>query len=108
MYFLFILTVKSIFTSVIGSSFYKWFQSTTLGIRLQGRINSFMKYLSDKYDIELIKKQSKFESDYPLIMERINKLEKNSHPCKEFHEFEVYPELMQRLEEIEKKLKIKK
>lgn len=67
-----------------------------------------MKYLSDKYDIELIKKQSKFESDYPLIMKRINKLEKNSHPCKEFHEFEVYPELMQRLEEIEKKLKIKK
>jgi predicted nuclease with TOPRIM domain len=67
-----------------------------------------MKYLSDKYDIELIKKQSKFESDYPLVMKRINKLEKNSHPCKEFHEFEVYPELMQRLEEIEKKLKIKK
>lgn len=67
-----------------------------------------MKYLSDKYDIELIKKQSKFESDYPLVMKRINKLEKNSHPCKEFHEFEIYPELMQRLEEIEKKLKIKK
>jgi len=67
-----------------------------------------MKYLSDKYDIELIKKQSKFESDYPLIMRRINKLEKNSHPCKEFHEFEAYPELMKRLEDIEKKLKIKK
>lgn len=107
MYFLFILTVKSIFTSVIGSSFYKWFQSTTLGIRLQSRINNCMKYLSDKYKIELIKKQSKFEADYPLMMKRIEKLENESHPCKEFHEFEVYPEIMKRFETIEKKLKIK-
>ena len=30
-----------------------------------------MEYVSQKYDIELTKKQSKFERDYPLIMERI-------------------------------------
>jgi hypothetical protein len=34
-----------------------------------------MEYISQKYDIELIKKQSKFERDYPLIMKRIEKLE---------------------------------
>ena len=67
-----------------------------------------MEYLSEKYALELLKKQSKFEADYPIMMDRINKLEQNSHPCKEFHEFDIYPELMERLEEIEKKLKISK
>ena len=67
MYFLFILTLKSILSSVIGSSFYKWFQF---------KLDSFMEYLSDKYNIELAKKQSKFEADYPLMMKRIEELEK--------------------------------
>ena len=108
MYLLFILTLKSIFSSVIGSQFYKWYQTTKMGIYFQSRVDQFMEYLSEKYDIELMKKQSKFEADYPLMMEKINQLEKNSHPCKEFHEFEAYPELMDRLEKIEKKLKIRK
>jgi hypothetical protein len=35
-----------------------------------------MEYLSDKYHIELTKKQSKFEADYPLMMKRIEEIEK--------------------------------
>tara|TARA_B100000131_G_C18064761_1_gene592022 strand:- start:1025 stop:1150 length:126 start_codon:yes stop_codon:yes gene_type:complete len=35
-----------------------------------------MAYIQDKYKIELIKKQSKFESDYPLMMKRIEEIEK--------------------------------
>ena len=76
MYFLFILTLKSIFSSVIGSQFYKWYQTTKMGIYFQARMDQFMEYLSEKYDIELIKKQSKFEADYPLMMKRIEALEK--------------------------------
>ena len=76
MYLLFILTLKSIFSSVIGSQFYKWFQTTNMGIYFQSRIDQFMEYLSEKYDIELMKKQSKFEADYPLMMKRIEALEK--------------------------------
>ena len=34
-----------------------------------------MEYISKKYNITLIKKQSKFERDYPLIMKRIEALE---------------------------------
>ena len=100
--------LKSILSSVLGSQFYKWYAQTKMVKYFQNRINQFMEYVSQKYDIEIAKKQSKFEQDYPKVMERINKLEKNSHPCKEFHEFEVYPELMSRLEEIERRLKIKK
>ena len=73
---LFILTLKSIFTSVIGSQFYKWYSTTTIGIYFQARIDQFMEYLSDKYHIELTKKQSKFEADYPLMMKRIEEIEK--------------------------------
>ena len=76
MYFLFILTIKSILSSVIGSSFYNWFKTTNFGIWFQLKIDKFMEYLSHKYDIELAKKQSKFEADYPLMMKRIEEIEK--------------------------------
>ena len=67
-------------SAVLGSQFYKWDASTKIGIYFQNRIDQFMEYISQKYDIEIIKKQSKFEQDYPLMMKRIEKLEKWSHP----------------------------
>lgn len=76
MNFLLILTLKSILSSVIGSSFYNWFKTTNLGIWFQLKLDKFMEYLSHKYDIELAKKQSKFEADYPLMMKRIEEIEK--------------------------------
>ena len=72
--------IKSIVSSVVGSQFYTWYSQTKVGIYFQDRINQFLEYVSQKYDIEITKKQSKFEKDYPLMMERIEKLEKWSHP----------------------------
>ena len=34
---------------------------------------------------------------------RIEKLEKDSHPCKELHEFDVWPELDERIKRLEEK-----
>ncbi len=68
--------IKSIMSTVLGSQFYKWYQSTRIGIWFQSYIDQFMEYISNKYDIELIKKQSKFEADYPLMMARIEELER--------------------------------
>ena len=98
MYFLFILTVKSIFSSVIGSQFYKWYSTTTMGLYFQSRIDQFMEYISNKYNIELTKKQEKFEVDYPHMMDRIEKLEKWSHPDRQ-KEFEKV------IKEIKRKIK---
>lgn len=42
---------------------------------------------------------------YLEILRRLDKLEKDSHPCKELHEFEVYPELIKRIEELEERVK---
>jgi len=38
------------------------------------------------------------------LEERIIQLEANSHPCKELHEFEVYPELINRITTLENEL----
>jgi len=104
MYFLLILSLKSILSSVIGSSFYNWFQGTTGGIWFQKQVDRFMQHFAEKYDLELAKKDAKFRKQFPLVADRLDKLEKNSHPCKELHEFEVYPELIDRIEGIEEDL----
>lgn len=105
MYFLFVLSLKSILSSIIGSSFYNWFQGTTGGIWFQKQVDKFMQHFAEKYDLELAKKDAKFRKQYPLVADRLDKLEANSHPCKELHEFDVYPELMARIEKLEKKVK---
>ena len=48
---------------------------------------------------------NKIEQLLKQILERIVLLEKDSHPCKELHEFEAYPPLIKRIEHLEKLLK---
>tara|TARA_B100000941_G_scaffold180108_1_gene129125 strand:+ start:7028 stop:7279 length:252 start_codon:yes stop_codon:yes gene_type:complete len=75
MYWLLILSLKSILSAVIGSSFYQWFQNTKLGIWFQKQVNRFMDYFAERYDIELAKTESRFKKQYPLIAERLEALE---------------------------------
>ena len=76
MYTLLILTLKSILSSVIASSFYRSFQTKNFGIWFQDKLKQLMSYLSDKYDIELAKKEAKWRQDYPLLSARIDKMDK--------------------------------
>tara|TARA_B100000902_G_C27314793_1_gene920563 strand:+ start:3789 stop:4106 length:318 start_codon:yes stop_codon:yes gene_type:complete len=105
MHWLIVLSLKSILSSIIGSSFYQWFQGTTAGIWFQKQVDRFMEYFAERYDLELAKKDAKFRKQYPLAAERLDKLEVNSHPCKELHEFDAYPDLIKRIEKLEKKVK---
>jgi len=107
MNWLIVLSLKSILSSIIGSSFYKWFQDTTLGIWFQKQVDKFMQYFAEKYELELMKKDAKFRKQYPLVAQRLDEIEKNSHPCKELHEFEAYSALIARIEKLEKQ-KVKK
>jgi hypothetical protein len=106
MHWLLILTLKSILGSIIGSSFYQWFQGTTMGIWFQKKVDQYMEYFAEKYDLELAKKDAKFRKQYPLAAARLDRLEKNSHPCKELREFEAYPELIDRIEAVEEDLNV--
>ena len=63
------------------------------------------KWLEKNLKIDLIKQEKKFFEKYPGIENRLRIVEENSHPCKELHEFEAYPALMDRIEKLEKKVK---
>ena len=71
MHWLLILTLKSILSSIIGSSFYQWFQGTTMGIWFQKKVDQYMEYFAEKYDLELAKKDAKFRKQYPLQADRL-------------------------------------
>lgn len=51
-----------------------------MGMWFQKKLDAFMEYLAVKYDIQIAKKEAKWRSDYPLLAERIDKLESWSHP----------------------------
>ena len=60
-------------------------------------------WCEEKLGIDLIVQEKKFFEKYPLIEDRIKKLEKDSHaPCP-LEEFDAYPALMKRIEKLEKK-----
>ena len=70
-----VLALKSILGSIIGSSFYKWFEKTKFGIWFQQYVDNSLQYIANKYDIQLAKKDAKFRNQYPLILARIEELE---------------------------------
>ena len=104
MYFLLILSLKSILGSVIGSSFYNWFQGTTGGIWFQKQVDKFMQHFAVKYDLELAKKDAKFRKQFPLVAQRLDVLEALSHPSCGLDGFDDYPPLIERIDGMEEDL----
>ncbi len=76
MYWLFILALKSILSSIIGSSFYAWFKNTTAGVWFQLRVDRTMEWVANRYDLEIVTKEQKWLSQYPNLATRIQDLEK--------------------------------
>ena len=72
MNWLIILSLKAILSSIIGSSFYQWFQKTKMGIWFQTKVDNFMQYLAVKY----AKKDAKFRKQFPLIADKLDAMEK--------------------------------
>ena len=75
MNWLIILTLKSILSSIIGSSFYQWFKNTKMGVWFQVKLDSLMEWVAKRYDIEIATKEERAMKKYPYLMSRINKLE---------------------------------
>ena len=51
--------------------------------------------------------QARFEENEEWLEEleeRVVDLENDSHPCKELHEFEAYPKLIKRIEQLEEEI----
>lgn len=80
-----------------------------MGVWFQDKLDDFLEYLADKYNIEIAKREDKWLSQYPRLAERILDLEKDSHPPIGLCEFDGFKELQndiqllkKRIEEIEK------
>ena len=76
MHWLFILTLKSILSSIIGSSFYQWFKNTKMGVWFQVKMDNAMEWVAKRYDIEMASREEKWLAQYPLLADRIVTLEK--------------------------------
>ena len=96
------LALKAIFSSIIGSTFYQWFKNTKVGVWFQDKVDDFMEYLAEKYDIEMAKREEKWLSQYPNLAERLKKLEKDSHPPCPLECFEGFEDLEKRIKKLEK------
>ena len=62
--------LKSILGSIVGSSFYTWWQDTRMGVWFQKKVNDTL----DALDWEVLKKEEKWKKAYPnlaLQMEEI-------------------------------------
>ena len=76
MHWLFILTLKSILSSIIGSSFYQWFKNTKMGVWFQKHLDRLMSWVAKRYDIEILSREDKWLQQYPRLANRIVTLEK--------------------------------
>lgn len=76
MNWLIILTLKSILSSIIGSSFYQWFKNTKMGVWFQVKMDNLMEWVANRYDIEIASREEKWLAQYPLLAKRIVDLEK--------------------------------
>jgi len=76
MNWLLILTLKSILSSIIGSSFYQWFKNTKVGVWFQVKMDNTMEWVAKRYDLEIATREEKWLSQYPLLGQRIVDLEK--------------------------------
>ena len=76
MHWLFILSLKAILSSIIGSSFYQWFKNTKMGVWFQVRMDNLMEWVAKRYDIEIASREEKWLAQYPLLAKRIVDLEK--------------------------------
>lgn len=77
MHWLVVLALKSILSSIIGSTFYQWFQGTAVGIWFQMQVDRFMEYFAEKYELELLKTDAKFRKQFPIQAARMDILEEN-------------------------------
>ena len=76
MNWLFILTLKSILGSVIGSSFYAWFKNTRVGVWFQKHVDRTLAWVAHRYHLEILSREDKWLQQYPLLASRIVELER--------------------------------
>lgn len=63
--------LKSILGSIIGSSFYSWWQNTRMGIWFQKKLDDTL----EKINWEILQKEDKWKKAYPNLSFRLDEME---------------------------------
>jgi len=101
----------AILGSLAGAAFLFWFKDTKMATWGVAKFDAFLEHLAIRWGWTWLqndpeawrKKYPRITSKIDSIEARLDELEKNSHPCKELHEFDVWPELDARIKKLEKK-----
>ena len=97
--------------SLLGAAFLAYFKDTRAGLWCYAKFDIFLDYLVERWGWTWFEQPTDaWRKKYPYVTKKIDELEekiklleKDSHPSKELHEFEVWPELDKRLKKLEKK-----
>lgn len=76
MWFIITPLVKACISGIVATAFGKWFSSTKAGIWLQKKLDTFMEYLSNKYRIEILKKEERWKKEHPSLCNDLESLKK--------------------------------
>ena len=68
---MYLFLMKSILGSIVGSSFYSWWQNTRLGIWFQNKLDDTL----DRLDWEILEKEDKWKKAYPNLADKLEDLE---------------------------------
>ena len=72
---LLIRLIQACVFATFGKIYATWFMKTKAGKWTQEKVDKFMFYLSEKYEIEIAKKEAKWKRDYPELARRIQDIE---------------------------------
>ena len=97
--------------SLLGAASTKLFKDTRAGHWCYNKFDYIADWAAERYGVDILDKENiAWKSKYPNVSKKIDELEakiveleKNSYPCKELHEFDVWPELDARIKKLEEK-----
>ena len=95
--------------SLFGAAFLAWFRNTHAALYLMGKFDSFLDYLVDRFGWDWLQDDPEaWRKRYPKVTKkiddleaRIKELEGMAHPPRDLDEFEAWPELIQRIQNLE-------
>ena len=75
--------VKSILGAIVGQSTNAWFKKTKMGMWFYAKVEQCYNWAAKRYDIQVLSKEEKLIKRFPNLMQRIQRLEKQVAHIKE-------------------------
>lgn len=67
--------IKAAASSIVGQASNNWFRKTKLGVWTYAKIEQVMNWAAKRYDIDVLTKEEKTMKKFPVLTQRLEKLE---------------------------------